>query len=218
VRYLLCDHHRLFVEPFAAALGRRGHEVIVVTDLAAAVAAVRGYRPDVCVLDLIFPDGDSLEVLAELRRAVPGCRVVMLSGSTNVRDASRAAAAGAAGFLRKDQPMAALFTALDRIAAGGTAPAVSANQRRRPEPTGENERVRRAVAQLTDREREVLGRLVSAEDTVEIARALGVAASTARTHLQNVLLKLGVHNRLQAVALVVASGLARELGADLPPH
>lgn len=215
MRYLLCDHHRLFVEPFAAALGRRGHEVIVVTDLAAAVHAVRVHRPDVCVLDLVWPEGDSLEVLAEMRRALPSCRVVMLSGSTNVRDATRAAAAGAVGFLRKDQPMSALFTALDRIAAGATVPPVPAP--RRTEPDDEYARVRRAVAQLTDREREVLGRLVSAEDTVEIARALGVAASTARTHLQNVLLKLGVHNRLQAVALVVASGVARELGADLPP-
>jgi DNA-binding NarL/FixJ family response regulator len=57
----------------------------------------------------------------------------------------------------------------------------------------------------------VLRRLVEAEDTVVIARALGVAPSTARTHLQNVLLKLGVHPRLQAVALVVAAGVHAEL-------
>jgi DNA-binding CsgD family transcriptional regulator len=57
----------------------------------------------------------------------------------------------------------------------------------------------------------VLRRLVEAEDTVVIARALGVAPSTARTHLQNVLQKLGVHTRLQAVALVVSAGLDVEL-------
>jgi two-component system, NarL family, nitrate/nitrite response regulator NarL len=213
VRYVLCDHHRLFVEPFAAALGRRGNDVIVVTDPAAAVRAVSAHRPDLCVLDLMFPDGDSLDALAEMRRRVPTCRVVILSGSTSVRDAARAAAAGAAGFLRKDQPIAALFTALDRIAAGGT---VAPLPPVRSHPADEHARVRQAVAHLTERERQVLGRLVSAEDTVGIARALGVAPSTARTHLQNVLLKLGVHNRLQAVALVVASGVVRELG-QYPP-
>jgi DNA-binding CsgD family transcriptional regulator len=56
----------------------------------------------------------------------------------------------------------------------------------------------------------VLHRLVEAADTVEIARGLGVAPSTARTHLQSVLLKLGVHTRLQAVSLVVRAGMGRE--------
>jgi DNA-binding CsgD family transcriptional regulator len=57
----------------------------------------------------------------------------------------------------------------------------------------------------------VLLRLISAEDTVDMARSMGVAPSTARTHLQNVLFKLGVHNRLQAVALVMRAGVADEL-------
>jgi two-component system, NarL family, nitrate/nitrite response regulator NarL len=215
VRYVLCDNHRLFVEPFAAALGRRGHDVIVVTRPEAAVRAVLVHRPDVCVLDLKFPEGDSFDALAEMRQRVPACRVVILSGTADIRDAARAAAAGAAGFLRKDQPISALFTALDRIAAGGTV--APTPQPLRSRPSDEHARVRQAVAHLTEREREVLSRLVSAEDTVGIARALGVAPSTARTHLQNVLLKLGVHNRLQAVALVVGAGVARELG-HLPPR
>lgn len=214
MRYVLCDNHRLFVEPFAAALGRRGHDVIVVTRPAAAVRAVLLHRPDVCVLDLKFPEGDAFDALAEMRQRVPACRVVILSGSTDVRDAARAAAAGAAGFLRKDQPISGLFAALDRIAAGGTVAPLP--QPARSRPADEHTRVRQAVAHLTERERQVLSGLVSAEDTVGIARALGVAPSTARTHLQNVLLKLGVHNRLQAVALVVGAGVARELG-HLPP-
>jgi DNA-binding NarL/FixJ family response regulator len=214
VRIVLCDDHRLFIEPFAAALGRRGHDVVVVTRPAAAVRAVSRHRPDLCVLDLKFPEDDALEALVEIRRRVPACRVVFLSGSAGVRDAARAAAAGAAGFLRKDQPIKAIFLALDRIAVGGTV--ALQPEPARPRPTDEQARVREAVAHLTDRERQVLVRLVSAEDTVAIARALGVAPSTARTHLQNVLLKLGVHNRLQAVALVVGAGIARELG-HLPP-
>jgi DNA-binding NarL/FixJ family response regulator len=133
----------------------------------------------------------------------------VLSGSVDVRDLSAAAAAGAAGFLRKDQPITAIFDALDRIAAGRE---VALPPLPRPAARSDEQvEVRRLVGHLTARERDVLRRLVEAEDTVVIARALGVAPSTARTHLQNVLQKLGVHTRLQAVALVVSAGLDVEL-------
>ena len=209
MRIVLCDDHRLFVEPIAAALTVRGHEVAVVHRPADVVAAAEQHRPDVCVVDLQFPEGDGLTAVAALRAHDPSCPVVVLSGSVDVRDLSAAAAAGAAGFLRKDQPVTAIFDALDRIAAGREVALPPL-----PRPSARSEeyvRVRRLVAHLTGRERDVLRRLVEAEDTVVIARALGVAPSTARTHLQNVLLKLGVHTRLQAVALVVAAGVHAEL-------
>jgi DNA-binding NarL/FixJ family response regulator len=209
VRFVVCDDHRLFIEPFAAALGMRGHEVLVVPRPEAVVRTTARYRPDLCVVDLKFPGASGLDLLADLRRADVDCRVVVLSGSTSVRDAAAAAAAGAAGFLRKDQPMATLFSALERIAAGAVV--APAPLPRRPQDSDEHAHARRLVASLTQRERDVLHRLLRAEDTLGIAKALGVAPSTARTHLQNVLFKLGVHNRLQAVALVVAAGVENEL-------
>jgi two-component system, NarL family, nitrate/nitrite response regulator NarL len=206
VRVLLCDDHRLFVEPLSAVLIGRGHEVSVVTTLAGALEAVDAEEPDLCVMDLRLPDGNGLEGVAALRLRCPACRVVVLSGSVDRRDAEAAIAAGASGFLSKAQPMAAVIDALDRIGSGGRlAPAPWSM----PEQDA-HRRVRELVASLTRREREVLHRLVEAADTVEIARALGVAPSTARTHLQNVLLKLGVHTRLQAVRLVVQAGMGRE--------
>jgi DNA-binding NarL/FixJ family response regulator len=209
MRVVLCDDHRLFVEPLAAALTVRGHEVAVVHRPADVVGAAEQHQPDVCVLDLRFPEGDGLDAVAALRSWRPECPVLVLSGSVDVRDLSAAAAAGAAGFLRKDQPITAIFDALDRIAAGREValPPLPRSAARSEEQI----RVRRLVSHLTARERDVLRRLVEAEDTVVIARALGVAPSTARTHLQNVLQKLGVHTRLQAVALVVSAGLDVEL-------
>jgi DNA-binding NarL/FixJ family response regulator len=209
VRIVLCDDHRLFVEPIAAALTVRGHEVAVVHRPADVVGAAEQHQPDVCVLDLRFPEGDGLDAVAALRSWRPECPVLVLSGSVDVRDLSAAAAAGAAGFLRKDQPITAIFDALDRIAAGRE---VALPPLPRPAARSDEQvEVRRLVGHLTARERDVLRRLVEAEDTVVIARALGVAPSTARTHLQNVLQKLGVHTRLQAVALVVSAGLDVEL-------
>jgi two-component system, NarL family, nitrate/nitrite response regulator NarL len=208
MRILLCDDHRLFAEPLATVLERRGHEVVLTTSPAAAVQAVEQFRPDVCLIDLRFPDGDGIEAAAELRDRHPWCTVVVLSASVDERDVSAARAAGAAGFLHKDQPVAAVLDALDRIVAGA-----ELTVSRRPHATGmgEKARVRRLLGHLTAREREVLRGLVRAEDTRAIARALEVAPSTARTHLQNVLVKLGVHNRLQAVALVVDMGMDGEL-------
>lgn len=204
MHFVLCDDHRLFAEPLAAALAARGHDVVVTTSPDAAIEAVERHRPDMCVVDLGFPNGaDGVDVVTEVGRRYPSCPVVILSGSTETRDVARAVSAGAAGFLRKDQPTAALFAAFDCIAAGGAVPAIPLLPTRE---TAEQVRVGGLVGRLTGREREVLLGLLHAEDTQGIARSLGVAPSTARTHLQSVLLKLGVHSRLQAVALVVGTG------------
>ena len=208
MRLVVCDDHRLFAEALATVLERRGHEVVLTTSPAAAVLAVGQFRPDVCLIDLRFPAGDGIELAAELRDRAPRCTVVVLSASADDRDVSAALAAGAAGFLHKDQPVAAVLDALDRIVAG-----VELTVPRRLRATGSEEaaRVRRLLTHLTDRERQVLRGLVRAEDTWAIASGLHVAPSTARTHLQNVLFKLGVHNRLQAVALVVDMGMDGDL-------
>jgi DNA-binding NarL/FixJ family response regulator len=195
----------LFVESVAAALRNRGHEVVVTTTPADGVRAVDEHEPDLCVFDLQFRDSHGIGAVTDLRDRHPSCPIVVLSASVDRRDMAAAAAAGVAGFLRKDQPVTAIFDALDRIAAGR---AVGAP----PPPRGtgtsnESIRVARLLDHLTGRERQVLQSLVEAQDTVGIARSLGVAPSTARTHLQNVLLKLGVHNRMQAVALVVGAGM-----------
>jgi DNA-binding NarL/FixJ family response regulator len=208
VRFVLCDDHRLFVEPFASALALRGHEVTVTTSPAEAIRAVDEREPDVCVMDLRFPDGESFEAIAELRRAHPSCPVAVLTGSEGVDDLAEAAAAGAAGFLRKGQPVSTLFDALERIATGGDL--VMVPRPRSAATSKDTARSRQLIGHLTAREREVLQHLVDAQDTLAIARALGVAPSTARTHLQNVLLKLGVHTRLQAVAVAVEAGIGAE--------
>jgi two-component system, NarL family, nitrate/nitrite response regulator NarL len=214
VRIVLCDDHRLFAEPVAAALAHRGHEVVVVASVAAALETIDAHRPDLCLMDLRLPDGDGVEAVASLRARHPECPVVVVSGSLDAHDLSRALSAGAAGFVRKAQPLSALFEAVDRIAAG--AQLEHPPSLRSQTSSDERGRVRELLSGLTEREREVLRRLVDAEDTVAIARSLGVAPSTARSHLQNVLQKLGVHGRMQAVALVVAAGM-EDLSERPPP-
>ena len=111
----------------------------------------------------------------------------------------------------KDESIAGILRALDRVAAGDVAidPALlRAAVRARP-ATGGPPGQRLSV--LSSRERQVLRGIVAGRGTKEIARAMGVSTSTAGTHIQNVLSKLGVHSRLQAVALIAREGLADEL-------
>ncbi len=204
MRLLLCDDHRLFGEVMAAALESRGHQVAVTTSLAEALRAVEEDEPDVCLVDLGFPEGGGPHVVAALRAGRPSRRIVVLSGSSGADDVAAAIAAGAVGFLIKAQPVTEVFSALDRVAAGEPLPWPPRALPNAP-PDGasaDGPGARRLLDGLTPREREVLDLMVAAEDTAGIARALRVAPSTARTHLQNVMLKLGVHSRLEAVALV----------------
>jgi DNA-binding NarL/FixJ family response regulator len=205
VRLVLCDDHRLFAEPFAAALNGRGHEVVLTSTPADGVRAVDEHDPDLFVVDIRFPEGDGFDAVAIVRQRHPACPIVVLSGSDDYRHVTTASAAGAAAFLRKDQAVSVLFDALERVAAGGQPVARATHS---PVAGAEDDRRGQLLlANLTERERQVLDRLLEAEDTAGIARSLGVAPSTVRTHLQNVLVKLGVHNRLQAVTLALEAGL-----------
>jgi DNA-binding NarL/FixJ family response regulator len=207
MRILLCDDHRLLVEAFAAALQAHGHEVVAMTTTPEeGCRAVLEHDPDVCVLDLMFPDGSGLDAAARIA-ASSRCKVLMLSGRAHPDAVTAALAAGAAGFVLKDQSIDGVLRALDRLAAGEVAvdrdllrAAIRAKATpSRPELT--------QLRFLTPREREALRRIAEGQNTREIAQSMHVAHSTARTHVQNVLTKLGVRSRLQAAALVARVGL-----------
>jgi two-component system nitrate/nitrite response regulator NarL len=212
MRSVLCDDHRLLLDAFATALRNHGHDVVAMeTSRDGGFRAVLEHDPDVCILDLCFPDGSGLGVLEMMRTVGHPCRVLVLSARTDPELVDAAARAGAVGFLVKDESIEGILYALDRIAAGQAVldPAVSRPAVSGPMP---DRRARaRRLQFLTPREREALRRISQGQNTKEIARGMHVAHSTARTHVQNVLTKLGVRSRLQAGALVAREGLAEEL-------
>jgi two-component system, NarL family, nitrate/nitrite response regulator NarL len=217
VRLVLCDDHRLLADALATALHAHGHDVVAVTTTPeSGYRAVVEHQPDVCLLDLSFPGASGLDVVARITSAVPGCKVLMLSGRSDPDLVNSALKAGAAGFVLKDLNIERILRALDRVHAGEAV--VDSNLLRAalsvpaPRRSTEGQRLR----SLTPREREALRRIVGGESTKEIARAMQVSQSTARTHVQNVLTKLGVRSRLQAAALVAREGLTDQLGGDPP--
>jgi two-component system nitrate/nitrite response regulator NarL len=206
MRIVVCDDHALLLEAVEIALSNLGHEVVAVTtNPDDAVRLVAEHHPDVCLLDVNFPSGSSLPVVAQLRASSPDTKVVMVSADSVPALVIQAIEAGAAGFVRKDQPIQHVIESLELAIEGHLAVDPDLLQTAlRTKASGDDPLW--ALSFLTDREWQVLRCIVEGSTTAEIARALGVRGSTARTHVQNVLTKLGVHSRLQAAALIAAHG------------
>jgi two-component system nitrate/nitrite response regulator NarL len=109
----------------------------------------------------------------------------------------------------KESEVSVLLDAIDRAVRGEAVLPVDVLDRAVHEPTTACDPVAMQASFLSQREREVLGFLVDGSDTHSVARQLGITHSTARTHIQNVLTKLGCHSRLEAVALAVRHGFGR---------
>jgi two-component system nitrate/nitrite response regulator NarL len=210
MRLVMCDGNRLLCEALAVALAKHGHEVLAITATATeGIAAAAAHQPDAFLLDLRLPGGRSgLDVVREVRRHHPRTKILVLSGLAGPAAWREAEEAGAAGFVRKDQNVAQIADALNVIAAGGTVfgpmphqPGPRAAVTRRQHPIG--------LTVLTPREAEVLRRIIAGQTTGQMAREMCIATSTLRSHVKNVLAKLGAHSRLQAAALAAREDLLR---------
>jgi len=208
MRLLLCDDHLLFTQALTAALEAAGHEVVAATTTTAeAVRLAALLHPDICLLDLGFPTGSAIAAIRDLSEQPGDTKVLVLSGSAEPGVTAGVLAAGAFGYVGKDQPVEVILQALDRVGRGELAfDAAQLFYGVRHGPTAPSS-VPRLLAQLTPREREVLARLMRGESTAEIATNLGITKTTARAYVQGILTKLGVHSRLQAVALVTQAGI-----------
>jgi two-component system, NarL family, nitrate/nitrite response regulator NarL len=206
---VICDDHQLFAEALATLLGRRGHHVVAMPpDPAAAVKSVGQGDVDLCVMDLVFPDACGVDGTRRVRNASPATKVVVLTGAAD--DDTRAAAveAGACAVVAKNSEASVLLDAIDRAGRGEAVLPIDVLNRAMREPADFRDPVALQASFLSQREREVLDLLVDGLDTHCVARRLGITHSTARSHIQNVLTKLGCHSRLEAVALAVRHRIA----------
>ncbi len=203
MRVVLCDDHQMFVEALGAVLTARGWTVCELAFTAAdAEAAIRFHRPDVGLMDLRFLDGDGLGVIKSLADLAPETRLVLVTGSTDAASIRAAIDAGVSGFASKTQEIERIIAIADRVGRGKAMIDSDVVERavRAPRSSGELAAVDDL---LTSREREVLARLGRGQSTAVLAKDLGITANTARSHIQNVLTKLGVHSRMEAAALAV---------------
>ncbi|MED7955497.1 MULTISPECIES: response regulator transcription factor [unclassified Streptomyces] len=213
VRLVVVDDHRLLAEALATALQLRGHRVLAVGSPAGSAAdLVAGRRPEVCLLGVSAPaDPGAFEGLRRIRRERPEVAVIVLGPVGELRGVAGAFAAGAAGYVPSDERIEVVERAIARARAGEAAVTVEVlrgafDQLLRPAAEPDDEAVR-LLRLLTRREVQVLARIADGEDTAAIAAGMRIAASTARTHVQRVLMKLGARTRLEAAAVAARTGL-----------
>ena len=178
-----------------------------------AVSLIRRVRPDVVLMDIRMPDLDGISALRLVTAdpALTSVRVIMLTTFELDEYVFDALQAGAAGFLIKDSEPADMLRAIRLVAGGESLLSPSVTRRviesftsrsplRRPHPR---------LAELTEREREVLGLIGEGLSNDEIAARLVVSPATARTHVSRAMVKLGARDRAKLVVIAYQSGLVR---------
>jgi DNA-binding NarL/FixJ family response regulator len=212
IRVVVADDQELVRGGFAMILDAQPDIEVVAEadDGAEAVAAVRAHDPDVLLLDIRMPRMDGIEA-ARVVCAQSRCRVLMLTTfdlDDYVYDALRA---GACGFLLKDVRRDELVNAVRVVAAGESllAPAVTTKliAEFTSRPAVRAERAAETLDVLTARERETLQLIARGLSNAEIAAAMVVSEHTVKTHVSNVLAKLGLRDRVQAVITAYECGL-----------
>jgi DNA-binding NarL/FixJ family response regulator len=215
IRVLLVDDHAMVRRGMRDFLGLHADLAIVgeAADGAEAVRQVEALRPDVVVMDLMMPVMDGIAATAAIKGAHPATEVVALTSFIEDERVVEALSAGATGFLLKDAEADELAAAI-RAAVSGEVhldPAVAgivARRLRAGTGRGPADPQVTALAALTPREQEVLAAVAMGLSNRAIGESLGITERTARTHVSNLLAKLGLTSRTQAALLAVRHGVA----------
>jgi two-component system, NarL family, response regulator LiaR len=214
IRVLVADDHAVVREGLRTFLElQEGLEVAgEAADGEEAIREAERLRPDVVLMDLVMPRLDGVGAMRELRRRLPGVRVIVLTSYAEDDRLLPAVQAGAAGYLLKTAQPQELARAVRAAHAGGALldPGVAA---RLVEALADVPAEGPVPDRLTPREREVLQLLARGLPNKRIARELGVAEKTVKTHVGHVLAKLGVTDRTQAALHAVRHGLVPPPGS-----
>jgi two-component system, NarL family, nitrate/nitrite response regulator NarL len=211
IRVLVVDDHSLFRRGVVALLAQDARFAVVAEagDAGQAQRLAAQAQPDVILLDNHLPGVSGVAAIAGLKEAAPSARILMLTVSEDERDLAAALRGGAAGYLLKTADSDALAGAILRTMAGESV--VS------PEMTGKLVAAFQALpvaepassdplATLSPREREILDHIACGASNKEIGRALDIAETTVKIHVQHILRKLNLNSRVQAA--VYAAGRA----------
>ncbi len=212
IRVLIVDDHALFRSGIKSLLQR--HDDFEVVDVAGdgleGVKRAKSLKPDVVLLDLNMPGVSGRDAVRLIVEDAPESRVLMLTVSEDGEDLVETLRAGASGYLLKNIETEALVDAIRRANAGESviSPQMTAKLvqgvrgQTREIPAAEHDK-------LSPREREILGCLSRGDSNKEIARALSLAESTVKIHIQNIFKKLGLSSRVQAALYAVEHGFSQ---------
>jgi len=163
-----------------------------------AVDLFRQLRPDITLMDLRMPALSGAEAIRQIRSEFPAARIIVLTTFDGDEDIYRAVQAGAQGYLLKDMFFEELEAAIRKVHAGA---------RLIPGSVAERLAARMGSSELTGRELEVLRHIVDGKSNKEIGNTLNISEATVKSHINNILSKLGVSDRTQAATTALQRGI-----------
>ena len=206
IRVLLVDDHQLLTGALSQMMSlERDLRVVGVAGSVAEAKAMSRDRVDVVLMDYRLPDGTGAEATRAIKARWPAARVVMLTALNDDETVLESIQAGADGYLTKDRAVEEVVNAVRAANAGETLlpRSVIVGIAQRVASARDRGLERRQVEPLTPRELEVLKTLAEGLSTPEICDRLFIAPNTLRTHVQNIMGKLRVHSKLEAVAFAL---------------
>ena len=215
IRVLIVDDHALFRRGLEMVLDEEDDIELVgqASDGAEARERAGESLPDVVLMDIRMPKSSGIEACRGMKEAAPSTKIVMLTISDEEEDLFEAIRAGASGYLLKDIPLDEVAEAVRAVYGGQSliSPAMAgklltefATLARRPE----EERVQQVPPpRLTDREMEVLKLVAKGMNNRDIARELFISENTVKNHVRNILEKLQIHSRMEAVMIALRDKL-----------
>ncbi len=206
IRVLFVEDHQLLADALAAMLSREPDmEVVGIAGTVADAKILAREQLDVVLMDYRLPDGTGAEATRAIKARWPAARIVMVTALTDDETLLESIQAGADGYLTKDRAAEDVVTAVRAAHAGETLlpRSVIVEIARRVAAARERGDERRVVEPLTPRELEILRALTEGMSTPEICERLFIAPNTLRTHVQNIMGKLRVHSKLEAVAFAL---------------
>jgi DNA-binding NarL/FixJ family response regulator len=206
IRVLFVEDHQLLADALAAMLAREPDmQVVGIAGTVADAKILAREQLDVVLMDYRLPDGTGAEATRAIKARWPAARVVMVTALTDDETLLESIQAGADGYLTKDRAAEDVVTAVRAAYAGETLlpRSVIVEIARRVAVARERGDERRVVEPLTPRELEILRALTEGMSTPEICERLFIAPNTLRTHVQNIMGKLRVHSKLEAVAFAL---------------
>ena len=214
ITLVVADHQQLFAEGLAMILDAEDDLAVlgVAHNRHGAVELAATQRPAVLLLDADLPGDDQGATLTAVKAASPATKVLLLAGDARRQTIAAVTSSGADGLLAKDRSSRQVATAIRTVIDNQRKP-MPATQLTLPSGNASVELVR--IGTLSDREQQVLGLLASGWSNRRIAQEYMLSLHTVRTHIQSILVKLGVHSKLEAVAFAYQHGMVATSGPDI---
>lgn len=210
IKVVIADDHKLFRQGLIGLMRAHDDLVEVIGEASSgreAIQLAHQLRPDVILMDIQMPDGDGLMAMRAIRETLPDVAVVMLTASELDEHLYEAVRLGAAGYLLKDLDATELFELLAGVAHNEVAMTRAMASRLLMGMANKQSDGPTAVAELTEREVEVLQLVAKGSTNPQIADALFITVNTVKSHIRHILEKLQLENRTQVAAYAVQTGL-----------